>query len=175
MTWPLCCCLFVFNSAFNNFSVISRWCLVVTGSSMLTFIVLPHWSIMPQTLDMIPHPVTLSWHWVDRSQLYPVRLSAKRGTASTTFNDFGMSRPGIECVTLYLLSNRGRCDPYVRVIFCLQMVSLFPSETFCICPPTWLVQLKLSEIMLMGCKTQIKNHPYIYEWNTIKKEVKLQN
>ena len=29
---------------------------------MLTFIVLPHWSIMPQTLDMISHPVALSWH-----------------------------------------------------------------------------------------------------------------
>ena len=37
-----CCCLFGFNVAFNKFSVISRRCLVVTGSSMLTFIVLPH-------------------------------------------------------------------------------------------------------------------------------------
>ena len=64
-------CAFWFNVASNNFSVISRWCLVVTESSMLTFIVLPHWSIMPQTLDMIPHPVTSSWHWVDRSWLYP--------------------------------------------------------------------------------------------------------
>ena len=63
----VCVCEFGFNVAFNNFSVISRRCLVVTGSSMLTFIVLPHWSIMSQTLDMIPHPVTLSWHWVDQS------------------------------------------------------------------------------------------------------------
>ena len=62
-----CCCLFRFNVAFNNFSVISRRCLVATGSSVLTFIVLPHWSIMSQTLDMMPHPVTLSWHWVDQS------------------------------------------------------------------------------------------------------------
>ena len=60
-------CVFGFNVAFNNFSVISRRCLVASGSSVLTFIVLPHWSIMPQTLDMIPHPVTLSWHWVDQS------------------------------------------------------------------------------------------------------------
>ena len=30
----LCCCLFGFNVAFNNFSVISRWFLVATGSSM---------------------------------------------------------------------------------------------------------------------------------------------
>ena len=37
-----CCCLFGFTVAFNNFSVISRWCLVATGSSVLTFIVLPH-------------------------------------------------------------------------------------------------------------------------------------
>ena len=65
-----CCCLFGFNVAFNNFSVISRRFLVATGSSMLTFIVLPHWSIMPKTLDtldMIPHPITLFWHWVDQS------------------------------------------------------------------------------------------------------------
>ena len=54
---------------------------------------------MPQTLDMIPHQVTLSLHRVDQSyDLYPVRLSAKRGAASTIFNDFGMSRPGIEPV-----------------------------------------------------------------------------
>ena len=32
--------------------------------------------------DMISHPVTLSWHWVDQSQLYSVSLSAKRGAAS---------------------------------------------------------------------------------------------
>ena len=63
----VCVCIFGFNVAFNNFSVISRWCLVVTGSSLLTFIELPHWSIMSQTLDMIPHPVTLSWHWVNHS------------------------------------------------------------------------------------------------------------
>ena len=63
----MCVCVFGFNVAFNNFSVISRRCLVATGSSMLTIIVLPHWSIMSQTLDMIPHPVTLSWHWVDQS------------------------------------------------------------------------------------------------------------
>ena len=62
-----CCCLFGFKVAFNIFSVISRRCLVASGSSMLTFIVLPHGSIMHQTLDMNPHPVTLSWHWVDQS------------------------------------------------------------------------------------------------------------
>ena len=55
------------NVAFNNFSVISRRCLVATGSSMLTFIVLRHWNIMPQTLEMLPHPFTLSWHCLDRS------------------------------------------------------------------------------------------------------------
>ena len=90
-----CVCVFGFNVAFNNFSVISRRCLVATGSSMLTFIVLPHWSIMSQTLD----PVTLSWHWVDQSKLYPLSLSAKRGAASTIFYDPGMSWPGIEPVT----------------------------------------------------------------------------
>ena len=38
----VCVCVFGFNVAFNNFSVISRGCLVATGSPMLTFIVLPH-------------------------------------------------------------------------------------------------------------------------------------
>ena len=52
-TLSCCFCLFGFNVVFNHFSVISRRCLVATGSSMLTFIVLPHWSIMPQTLDML--------------------------------------------------------------------------------------------------------------------------
>ena len=39
-------------------------CLVAKGNSVLTFIVLPHWSIIPRH-STIPHPVTLSWHWVD--------------------------------------------------------------------------------------------------------------
>ena len=94
-----CCWLFRFNVVFNNFSVITRRCLVATGSSMLTFIVLPHWSIKPQTLDMIQQLVTLSRQWVDQSYLYPVSLSAKQGAASTIFNNFGMLRPGIEPVT----------------------------------------------------------------------------
>ena len=38
----LCVCVFGFNVAFNNFSVISRRFMVVAGSSMLTFIALPH-------------------------------------------------------------------------------------------------------------------------------------
>ena len=50
----------------------------------------------------------------------PESLSAKRGTASTIFYDFGMSRPGIEPVTsrspertLYQLSYRGHFDANV--------------------------------------------------------------
>ena len=38
----VCVCVFGFNVAFNNFSVISRRSLVATGSSMLAFIVLLH-------------------------------------------------------------------------------------------------------------------------------------
>ena len=60
-------CVFRFNVPFTLFSVRSRLCLVKAGSSMLTFILLPHWSIMYQTLGMIPHPVTLYWHWVNQS------------------------------------------------------------------------------------------------------------
>ena len=48
---------FGLNVAFNNLSVISRWCLNVAGSSMFTYRVLPHWNIMPQTLwHDIPPP-----------------------------------------------------------------------------------------------------------------------
>ena len=94
-----CCCVFGYNVALNNFSVISRRCLVATGRSVLIFIMLPHWSIMAQTLDMIQHPATLSWHLVDQSYLRLVSLSAKRVAASAIFNDFGISRPGIGPVT----------------------------------------------------------------------------
>ena len=72
------CCLFRFNITFNNFSVISRWCLAETESSMLIFIVLPHWSIMSQTHDMIPHPATLSWHWVDQLVPFLTTLACHR-------------------------------------------------------------------------------------------------
>ena len=45
-------CLFVCSglASRSTLSVISRRCLVVTGSSMLTFIVLPHCGIRSQTL-----------------------------------------------------------------------------------------------------------------------------
>ena len=47
---------------------------------------------MHQTLDMIQHLITLSWH-------YPVSLSARRSAASTIVYDFDMSRPGSELLT----------------------------------------------------------------------------
>ena len=83
-----------------------------TGSSMLIFIVLPHWSIMPKTLDMISHPVTLSYTGsITQSLRYPCPNAY---LCSTIFNDFGMSQPGIEPVTsrspeltFYRLSYRG--------------------------------------------------------------------
>ena len=48
----ICICLFVCSglTLLSTLSVISRRCLVVTGSSMLTFIVLPHCGIRSQTL-----------------------------------------------------------------------------------------------------------------------------
>ena len=68
---------------------------------------------MSQAVVIIPHPVISYWHWVD--QLYPVSRSAKRGAASIIFNDFGMSRSGIEHMTahslertLYLMSYQRR-------------------------------------------------------------------
>ena len=64
-------CLFVWliwaKVAFTNLSVISGWCLDVTGSSMLTFRVLPHWNVMPQTLwhDISPSHIILTLSWPD--------------------------------------------------------------------------------------------------------------
>ena len=56
------CCCWLLNIAINNFSVISRQCLVVTGSSVLTFIVLPLWSIMPRTWhDTTPSHIILTF------------------------------------------------------------------------------------------------------------------
>ena len=61
-SWFCCAvCLFWLSVAFNNFSFIWHHCLVATGNLMLSFLVLPNWSINPQTLDMIPHLVILSW------------------------------------------------------------------------------------------------------------------
>ena len=54
---------------------------------------------MHQTLDMIQHLITLSWHWVDQYKFYPVSLSARRSASSTIFYDFVMSRPRSELVT----------------------------------------------------------------------------
>ena len=44
--------------------------------------------------DMISHPVTLSWHWVDQSQLYSVSLSAKRGAAGVISTTLVRRGPG---------------------------------------------------------------------------------
>ena len=41
-TMYVCVCVFRFNVTFNNFLVISRQCLVATGSSVVTIEVLPH-------------------------------------------------------------------------------------------------------------------------------------
>ena len=83
------CCLFRFNVTFNNFSVISRQCLVVTGNSILTFIVLPHWSIMLQTHDMISYHIILT---PGRPVLALSRKSECQARSSWYhFNDFGMS------------------------------------------------------------------------------------
>ena len=81
-----------FNVVFNNLSVISRQCLVSTGSSKLTFIMLPHCGITVAAtlLDTTPTHIilTLGQPILD--------LCTKRGATSTIFNDFGMSWPGIE-------------------------------------------------------------------------------
>ena len=98
----------------NNLSVISRWCLDVAGSSMLTFRVLPHWNIMPQTLDMIFHPVTLYWHWADQFWflLSWCRALSERA-ARTIFKVSGMTQAGIESATSRSQSRRST-EPLCR-------------------------------------------------------------
>ena len=99
------CSLFVLFGlyvTFNNLSVISQRCLDVAGSSMLTFRVLLYWNITPQTSDMIFHPVTLYWYWVD--QFWVLALLSQcwvpsERAASSIFKIFGMTLPGIEPTT----------------------------------------------------------------------------
>ena len=61
---------------------------------MLTFRVLPQINITHQTHDMIFHPVTLYWHWVDQFWFLAtfLMLSAKRKSSWYHFE----SRPGID-------------------------------------------------------------------------------
>ena len=69
----------------------------------------------------------------------PLSLSAKRGAISTIFNDFGMSRPGIEPVTFrspkryhfpfYHLSCRGRYT--LSVCCCVDIISSL--NGYCTC------------------------------------------
>ena len=129
---------------------------------MFTFIVLP------QGLEMIPHPVSLSWLWVDQSKFYPVSLNAKRRAASTIFNDFVMSRSGFEPVTarsseltLYRLSYQGRsictyffCSEYAMgsYVQCLAFSSCTQTfETW----PEWKIRpvVFLSTKLLISIKT----------------------
>ena len=88
-------------TSLSTLFVISRRCLVETGSSMLTFIVLPHYRIRSQTLL----PDTTSSHIIltpERPVLalpsaLPQKSECQAGSnLSTIVNDFGMSRPGIE-------------------------------------------------------------------------------
>ena len=65
---------------------------------------------------MIPHPVTLYWHWVDQSLLYPVSLSVKLRAVSTIFNDRDQTLER----TLYLLSYRSLFVQMVGHDFMLQ-------------------------------------------------------
>ena len=83
-----------FYGVFNNLSVISQRCLVVTGSLMLTFI----WYQVPNTLlDTAPSHIILT---PGRLVLaIPQNSECQAGSNSYHFNDFGMSRPGMESGT----------------------------------------------------------------------------
>ena len=84
-------------TSLSTLSVISRRCLVVTGSSMLTFIVLPHCGIRSQTLlpDTTPSHIILTPEQPVLAP-YPENSSDKQGATSTIVNDFGLSQPGIK-------------------------------------------------------------------------------
>ena len=85
----ICCCLFGFNVAFNNFSVISRRYLVATGSSML--MVLPTWSISASRSPKRTLPTELSGpvKWVYEYILIPdVKVSVWPLSKVTQIYDF---------------------------------------------------------------------------------------
>ena len=77
-----CCCLFGFNVALNNFSVISQLCLAATGSSMLTEVSCPRHLTWYHTQS----------HYPDTGLTSPsstvLSLIAKPGAASTIFNEW---------------------------------------------------------------------------------------
>ena len=84
---------------FQQFSVISRRCLVATGSSINAqfYIAASLKYHAPDTLhDTTPSHIILTLGRQVLALPPYVNLSAKRGAASTMFNDFGMSRPRIE-------------------------------------------------------------------------------
>ena len=68
-------------TSLSTLSVISRQCLVVTGSSMLTFIVLPHCGIRSQTLL----PDTTSSHII-RTPERPVLVLPRRSECQAGSN-----------------------------------------------------------------------------------------
>ena len=76
----VCVCVFGFNVAFNNFSVVSRRCLVATGSSMLTYSAASLKYHVPDPWhDTTPSHIILT---LGRQVLAPPRKSsAKRGAA----------------------------------------------------------------------------------------------
>ena len=61
------------STSLSTLSVISRRCLVVTGSSMLTYIVLPHFGIRSQTLL----PDTTSSHIIQKPERPVLALPQK--------------------------------------------------------------------------------------------------
>ena len=80
----------------SGLTSLSWHCLVPTGEPNAHFYSAA--LLKSQPLYTISHPVALSQHYVDQSYLYPVSPSDKRA-ASTIFNDFGMTWPGIKPVT----------------------------------------------------------------------------
>ena len=68
------------------------------------------WTIFNQYLTS-----PLSRHWRASSSAIPIILSAKGKATTTSFNNFGLSRPGIEPMTS--LSRGGHTNHYATVVF----------------------------------------------------------
>ena len=80
-TFHYCC--WVLNVAFNNFSVISRWCLVATGSCVHFY-----------SAASLKYHAPDTWHDITSQSYYPDTGSTSPSSeCQAIFNDFCMSRP----------------------------------------------------------------------------------
>jgi len=94
-----------FNVVYQQFRAkYDRCCQICCNWSRLKpdFTVPVHWSTTLQT-NMIPHPVTLNWHWVNHPCSSPLMVNANQRTAGanfSVFSEWALYPPGHEAAKI---------------------------------------------------------------------------